>query len=161
MLKNFLTNLKYKLFNKFVLKVKLLGNTIETRLLPKYMKDGDACMDVRASEEVVIKPKQTVVIPLGFAVELSKGYELQVRNRSGLAKAGLIIPNGIGTIDSGYRGEVHMMLYNTTNKSYTVKKYDRVGQIVVNKVPFMTVQQIHKLSKTERGTNGFGSTGVN
>lgn len=160
MIQNFLINLKYKLFNRFILKVKLLGDTVEARLLPKYMKDGDACMDVRASQEVIIKPKQTVTIPLGFAVELPKGYELQVRNRSGLAKAGLIIPLGIGTIDSGYRGEVHMMLYNTTTKSYTVKKYDRIGQIVVNKVPYMIIQQTHELSETERGTNGFGSTGV-
>lgn len=160
MLKNLFINLKYKLFNRFVLKVKLLDDTIEARLLPKYMKDGDVCMDVSSSIDITIKPKETVVIPLGFAVELPKRYELQVRNRSGLAKAGLIIPNGIGTIDSGYRGEVHMMLYNTTSKPYVIKKYDRIGQVVINKVPFMVIQQIHKLSKTERGNNGFGSTGV-
>lgn len=156
-MKNFFIRLKYLFLNKYNLKIKLLDNSMT---LPMYAKKGDACMDVSASEKVIIKPKETKLIPLGFAVELTNGYELQVRSRSGLAKQGLIIPNGIGTIDSGYRGQVHMMLYNSTNKEVTINKYDRVGQITVNKVPFIRLKQVKELSTSERGSNGFGSTGV-
>lgn len=157
MLKNFIKNLKYLLFNKYDLKIKLLESSF---LLPSYAKKGDACMDIKSSQDITIKAKETIAIPLGFAVELDEGFELQIRNRSGLAKKGLIIPNGIGTIDSGYRGEVHMMLYNSTSKPFTINKFDRIGQMVVNRVPKMNLCKVQTLSESERGTNGFGSTGI-
>lgn len=157
----FLQHLKYTLFNKVDIKITLIDRDGEwdTGFIPKYAHADDACMDVMANEEVIINPKQTALIPLGIAVEIPEGFELQVRNRSSLGKKGMIIPNGIGTIDAGYRGEICIMLYNSTSKKFIVNKGDRVGQIKISKAPKIKLKVVRELSETKRGTGGFGSTG--
>lgn len=157
----FLQHLKYTLFNKVDIKITLIDRDGEwdTGVLPRYAHADDACMDVIANEEVIINPKQTALIPLGIAVEIPKGFELQIRNRSSLGKKGLIIPNGVGTIDAGYRGEIHMMLYNSTSKKVIINKGDRVGQIKISKAPQLKLRVVKELSETKRGSGGFGSTG--
>lgn len=156
--KNLWTNIKYSLFNRFTLKVKKLS---DDAILPTYAKDGDACLDVYAVSDYNLPVKQTTIVKLGIAVDLPTNYELQVRARSGLSSKGLVISNGIGTVDSGYRGEIGIILYNSTSKVFKITKGDRVGQITVRKVPRVDIKEVSEISETDRGTGGFGSTGTN
>ena len=128
---------------------------------PVKQTEGSSGYDVVSEISYVIKPGETALIPLGFSVEVPRGYEVQVRNRSGQARKGIIVANGIGTIDSDYRGTVGMLLFNSTSEPYEISKGDRVGQIVFAKLPEVTIIEIaEELSQTERGSGGFGSTGL-
>ena len=107
--------------------------------------------------DAVIAPKETAIIPLGFAVEIPNGYEMQIRPRSGLATKG---KQGIfGTIDSDYRGEVCAIIYNSSDDEFVVKKGDRIAQCLIAPVIIASFNAVDKLSETERGNGGFGSTG--
>jgi len=131
--------------------------------LPSYESSGAAGMDIRAfiDREITIAPLERAKIPTGLFMEIPLGYEAQVRPRSGLAsRAGVTVVNAPGTIDSDYRGEVEILLINFGNESFTVKNGDRIAQMVISPVIRAAVTEVEALSETERGTGGFGSTGI-
>lgn len=140
-------------------KVEKLRDDIE---LPKYTRDGDAGMDVRAAEEVILQPGETKIIPTGLRLAIPNGYEIQIRPRSGLSlKTGLRLPNSPGTIDSNYRGELGIIVQNTDEDiEHTIEKGDRIAQMVLNKLPKMLLQVVDNLDDTNRGDGGFGSSGI-
>jgi dUTP pyrophosphatase len=120
-------------------------------------------MDLRAFVEtpVVLKPMERVLIPTGLFIEVPEGYEAQVRPRSGLAiKNGITVLNTPGTIDADYRGEVKVILINLSDESFTVHHGDRIAQMVIAKYEKIAWNPIEKLSETERGAGGFGSSGI-
>jgi dUTP pyrophosphatase len=134
--------------------------------LPEYKKDGDAGMDIRSNEDVRIRAFSWVTIGTGLFIIIPYGYEGQVRSRSGLAaKHGLQVLNTPGTIDSGYRDELKVILINHNHISYDVKKGDRIAQLVIKPVVTADVAEIDKSkhiieSETENRGGGLGSTGV-
>lgn len=143
--------------------VKIRIVNLSNNPLPQYETIGAAGMDIRAmlSEPVIIKPLQRVLIPTGLSVELPDGYEAQIRPRSGLAfKKGLSVLNSPGTIDSDYRGEIKVILINLSNETVVVNTGERVAQMVVTKYEKVRLEEVDDLSDTERGTGGFGHTGV-
>lgn len=129
--------------------------------IPKMQSQGAACFDLSASEDMVVEPGKVTLIPTGLSVEIPEGYELQVRARSGLAaKSGLALVNGIGTIDSDYRGEIKVIGIVLGSQPLTVKAGDRIAQALVSPVLRVQHVEVQDLSSTERGVGGFGSTGV-
>ncbi len=136
--------------------------TLGDRYLPKYKTAGAACADVyaRLDERVLIHPKQRLKVPLGFKIQLPPGWELQVRARSGNAdNCGIMMTNGIGTIDSDYRGEVTALLYNSSDDPFPIEDGDRIAQVCVQPTYQIAWDVVDKLDETERGEGGFGSTG--
>lgn len=128
--------------------------------MPTFESDGAAAADVRSVEDVTIPPGATIMVKLGFALEIPEGYEIQVRPRSGLAaKYGITILNSPGTIDSDYRGENCVILTNLNSASFTVEVGDRIAQFALRQVPLCRFVQEDELSETKRGASGFGSTG--
>jgi dUTP pyrophosphatase len=152
--------------NSMRLKIKIINNSNNPE--PKYQKEGDSGFDFMANlledEEIVIEPLKRAVVPTGLHFQIPIGFELQVRPRSGLAlKNGITVLNTPGTVDSGYRGEVKVVLFNTGEEAFKIKNGDRIAQGVIAPVQikrttkFVTVNQ---LDDSDRGTGGFGSTGV-
>lgn len=133
---------------------------IENGKMPEFKTDGAVCADcyTRAEKPIEIKAHSRGLIPLGFAVELPKGYEMVLRPRSGLSKQGFDI--AIGTIDYDYRGEVVACLINNSDISVGVENETRVCQMAIREVPQISFEQVDELSETERGSGGFGSTGI-
>ncbi len=132
---------------------------------PAYETTQASGMDLRAAlpaEKAVELPGgQRVLVPTGFAIALPHGYEAQVRPRSGLAaKAGITVLNTPGTIDSDYRGEVKVILVNLGDAAFTIKRGERIAQMVIAPVVQARLQEVDTLDETERGAGGFGSTGV-
>ena len=141
-----------------IIKIKSLSGEI-----PKYATEGSAGMDIRAylDEPVVIQPGERELIHTGLFMEIEPGYEVQIRARSGLAlKHGICLANGIGTIDSDYRGEVCVILANIGSEAFAVNDGDRIAQMVVMKYEKAKVVSADELADTERGSGGFGHTGV-
>lgn len=134
---------------------------IEDGKLPEYKTTGSAGADcyARIKKEMIVAPGQSETIPLGFAVEIPIGYEMQVRGRSGLARKNNI-DCFIGTIDSDYRGEVCAIIINKGMDYFRIKPFDRIAQAVIAPVIKADWYLTDNLSETERGVNGFGSTGV-
>ncbi len=151
----------------------------EGAVIPSYAKEGDAGMDVCAAQEVLIAPGETVIIPTGIKLAIPVGYEIQVRPRSGISlKTPLRLSNSPGTIDSGYRDELGIIMTNTSESAfsdkifdinskgnskgtYRIKKGDRIAQIVLQVVPkmsFTVVDSVGNIGSNRGG--GFGSTGV-
>lgn len=130
-------------------------------VLPAYAHEGDAGMDVRSVDDVEISPGSRALVHTGLVMMLPRGYEAQVRPRSGLAlKHGVTVLNTPGTIDEGYRGEVGVILANFGDAAFSVKKGDRIAQIVVAPVTRADIVETGEVDGTERGGGGFGSTGV-
>ena len=132
-------------------------------VLPAYETEGSAGMDLRAllEEPVTIRPGQRKLIPTGLSLELPAGYEAQIRARSGLAvKKGIGLVNGIGTIDSDYRGDIGVILINWGEEDFVVENGDRIAQMVIAKYERVEWEAVSDLSDTERGSGGFGHTGV-
>ena len=128
--------------------------------LPKYAKEGDAGMDICAAEDITLPAFCWEAISTGIYMELPEGYECQIRSRSGLAaKHGIQVLNSPGTIDSGYRGEVKVILKNNAYAPYDIKKGDRIAQMIFAPVTTATLTEVAELSDTERGEGGLGSTG--
>lgn len=144
---------------------------------PKYANIGDAGMDVCSAVDIEIKPGETVAIPTGIKMAIPVGYEIQVRPRSGISlKNPLRLPNSPGTIDAGYRDELHVIMQNTSIRNdgvfsvgekgnnqgvYVVKAGDRIAQLVLQEVPvinFVEVESVEELGKNRGG--GFGSSGI-
>lgn len=131
--------------------------------LPTYHSELAAGMDVAAAvlEPVVIAPGEIRLLPSGFAVALDPGYELQVRPRSGLAvKHGVTVVNSPGTIDADYRGEVKIGLINLGREPFTIRRGDRIAQLVLAPVCRATVIVVDRLDETRRQDGGFGHTGI-
>jgi dUTP pyrophosphatase len=130
-------------------------------VLPSYAHEGDAGMDVRSVEDAEIAPGSRALVHTGLVMILPRGYEAQVRPRSGLAlKHGVTVLNTPGTIDEGYRGEVGVILANFGDAPFAVKKGDRIAQVVVAPVTRAEIVETDEVDGTERGGGGFGSTGV-
>ena len=141
------------------IKVKKLFNDV---ILPEYKTNGAAGADIYAylAESVVIEPHTVKLIPTGLCFEIPSGFEIQIRSRSGLAlKNSIIVLNSPGTIDSDYRGEVGVILFNAGNEPFIVKPSDRIAQAVLNKVEMIDFVE-SDLSQTQRSSGGFGSTNV-
>ena len=134
----------------------------ENAVLPRYQTALSAGMDVAAciDEPVIITPHGRAIIPTGFAIALPAGYEAQIRGRSGMAaKFGIMPANGVGTIDADYRGEVGVILLNTTDEPFTVEPGMRVAQMVIAKYEHAMWSEVEELDTTDRGMGGYGSTG--
>jgi dUTP pyrophosphatase len=129
--------------------------------LPAYATDGAAGMDVVAAEDLILPPGARHGVATGFAMAIPHGYEVQVRPRSGLAlKHGITCLNTPGTIDSDYRGEVKVILANLGSEPFPIKRGDRIAQLVPAPVQRAVLSEVTSLDQTQRGTGGFGSTGV-
>ena len=130
--------------------------------LPSYKTKGASGMDLMAfvKEKIVIKPQTSALIPTGLSVAFSEDYEIQIRPRSGLAaKNNISVLNTPGTIDSDYRGELKIIIFNHSNHDFIVNNDDRVAQMVLTPVAKMELEEVYELPKTLRGEGGFGSTG--
>lgn len=130
--------------------------------LPGYITEGSAGMDLYADigEDMVIDPTDIILIPTGIQISLPIGYEAQIRARSGLSlKHGITMINGIGTIDSDYRGEIKVPLVNLGKIPYTIKPGERICQMVVKKYVWGEFELVDELDETERGDGGFGHSG--
>lgn len=141
-------------------KFKRLNNSA---ILPKFQTSGSAGADLSAclSEKITLKPMERKIIPLGFSMEIPEGFEAQIRARSGLAiKHGISIINGIGTIDSDYRGEVGVLLVNFGQEEFEITHGMRIAQMVFTKFETPDFEITEDLSETNRNQGGYGSTGV-
>ena len=130
---------------------------------PSYETKQSAGMDLRANldEPIVLKPLQRAIVKTGLFMALPTGYEAQVRSRSGLAaKKGITVLNAPGTIDADYRGEIGVILVNLSNEDFEVKDGERIAQLVIAKHEQIEWVRVSELNETDRGTGGFGSTGV-
>jgi|TARA_B100000787_G_C16109525_1_gene257434 dUTP pyrophosphatase len=140
--------------------VKIINNSSNT--LPNYETLLSAGMDIRAFIEnpVTIKPLERLLIKTGLQIELQKGYEAQVRPRSGLSlKKGITVLNSPGTIDADYRGEIGVILINLSNENFDILSGDRIAQLVISKHERIEWELSKSIDKTKRGDKGFGSTG--
>lgn len=130
--------------------------------LPEYATKLSAGLDLRANLDVSIelKPLERVLVPTGLFIALPKGYEAQIRPRSGLAfKNGITVLNSPGTIDADYRGEIKVLLVNLSNENFLINDGERVAQMVIAKHEQIEWQKVTTLSETQRGDGGFGHTG--
>jgi dUTP pyrophosphatase len=141
-----------------VLKIKRLK---KDAIIPAYQSEEAAGFDLHSVEDAVIKRGERKLIKTGLAFEIEKGYEVQIRPRSGLAfKYGISVLNSPGTIDSDYRGEIKVLLINLGEEDFEIKKGDRIAQAVIAPVIQAKIIEVDELSDTKRGAGGFGSTGV-
>lgn len=143
---------------EIILKLKKLDSELPT---PKYANPGDAGLDLYSAEDVILKPGERALISTGIAIAIAPGYAGFVQPRSGLAaKQGFSIVNTPGLIDSGYRGEIKVIGFNTDNSNaIEIKRGDRVAQLVIQEVPLVNLIEVEELDETERSTGGFGSSG--
>lgn len=144
-----------------VLKIKRLRSNQDVPL-PQYQSEWSSGLDLRADlvETLVLKPGHRALVPTGIAVELEKGFEIQVRPRSGLAlKQGISMVNAPGTIDADYRGEIGVILINHGQEDFVIARGERIAQMVVCPVIHPQIIEVSHLNETGRGSGGFGSTG--
>ena len=156
--KDFLDKILQEGFSRTV-NIKVVKDNEEAQL-PTYAHFGDAGADLYANEDVEIQPNEVKIIPTGLRVEIPDGYEMQVRPRSGMSTKTPIL-GILGTVDSGYRGPLGVMLYNHDIESYQVHKGDRIAQAVIAPTYHGNFLVVESLSETERGEGGFGSSGMN
>lgn len=141
--------------SKVSIKVKLLDENC--KVYKAYPDDSGLDLRARLDDEIEIKPYDYICIPTGIAIELPKGYEGQIRPRSGLARKGIIA--AYGTVDNGYRGEIKVTLYNHNNHPYKIKPYERIAQLIISPVKTPIITYTQNLKESERGQKGFGSSG--
>jgi dUTP pyrophosphatase len=146
------------------LEVKVLENGFGLPL-PKYETEGAAGLDLFAAtkenKKILIAPNSAEMIPTGIAIAVPSGYEAQIRPRSGLAaKNGITVLNSPGTIDSDYRGEILVILINHSKKGFEVVRGMRIAQMVISKIEQFNLISVDELNTTDRGKDGFGSTGI-
>lgn len=143
------------------MKIKIINNSKHS--LPQYKTEFSAGMDLCANlnEFITLKPLERKLISTGIFIELPKGFEAQVRSRSGLSlKNGIICLNSPGTIDADYRGEIGVILANISNEIFTINDGDRIAQLVIAKHEIAEWIEVENLEQSERGAGGFGSTGI-
>jgi dUTP pyrophosphatase len=138
--------------------------TTPDAIVPSYAHEGDAGMDLCATRDVTLRPGESAMVGSGIAIQLPRGFAGFVHARSGLGSKGLVIKHSTGVIDSGYRDEIKLVLFNnnpiTSDCVFHVKKGDRVAQLVIQHVACATMVEVKSLDETERGMGGFGSTGI-
>ena len=143
--------------------VKVLIKKLDSSVkIPEYKTDGASGMDLLAfiKKPINVKPKKSSLIPTGLSVAFSEDYEIQIRPRSGLAvRNNISVLNTPGTIDSDYRGEIKVIIYNHGNKDFIINNGDRIAQMVLSPVIKMKLEETNDLPETIRGEGGFGSTG--
>ena len=142
------------------IQIKKLSNSVS---IPKYETPGSSGMDIAAhiTNNIIINPGEKALVPTGFSIAIPKGYEVQIRPRSGLAaKKNITVLNTPGTIDADYRGEIKVILINFGKEKFIIKNGDRIAQMVVAPVVQADLEEVKELSGTERGSGGFGSTGT-
>lgn len=147
--------------NQLIMNVEIINKS--KHQIPTYETELSAGMDLRANieESIVLKPLDRAIIKTGLFIALPPGFEAQVRPRSGLAaKKGITVLNSPGTIDADYRGEVGVILVNLSNSDFTIQDGERIAQLVIAKHERISWKEVEFLSETERGSGGFGSTGV-
>lgn len=144
--------------SKVTLKIKKLDDSLPT---PRYAHEGDAGLDLYSAQDVKLEPGQRALVSTGIAVAIPEGYAGFVQPRSGLAaKQGVSIVNTPGLIDSGYRGEVKVILLNTDlENSVRISRGDRIAQLVIQSVPVVALEEVGDLDGSQRGEGGFGSSG--
>lgn len=129
-------------------------------LKPAKAHPDDAAYDLRARTDLTVQPGKTALAPTGLFLELPAGFEAQIRPRSGMAlKHSMTLLNTPGTIDAGYRGEVCCIMFNAGSVPYEIRRGDRIAQMVIAKLPDVSLEEASELSETERAAGGFGSTG--
>ena len=139
--------------------IKKLNPSVE---LPAYKTDGASGMDLMAllKEPITLKPNSSCLVPTGLAIAFSSDFEVQIRPRSGLAaKHSITVLNTPGTIDSDYRGEIKVILFNHGKNDFLINNRDRIAQIILTRIIKMELQEADELPRTVRGEGGFGSTG--
>ena len=142
------------------IQIKKLSSSV---LTPAYETVGSSGMDVAAyiNNNIVINPGEKALVPTGFSIAIPKGYEVQIRPRSGLAaKKNITVLNTPGTIDADYRGEIKVILINLGKEKFVVENGDRIAQMIVCPVVKAKLEEVNELSDTDRGSGGFGSTGT-
>lgn len=143
-----------------VIEVKVRNES--SHALPAYQTEESAGMDLRAAieEDVILAPLQRQLVPTGLFIELPRGFEAQVRPRSGLAfKHGITVLNSPGTVDSDYRGEIKVLLVNLSGEPFTIAPGERIAQLVVSRHERVQWEEASELNQTARGSGGYGSTG--
>lgn len=144
---NMATTIKFKKLN-------------EKAILPSFANEGDAGLDICSTQEVLLMPGQRALVKTGLAIQLPKGWEAQVRSRSGLAyKHGVVVLNSPGTIDEPYRGEIGVILINHGQEPYSISIGDRIAQLVLKRTEDVVPVFVEELNESNRGSGGFGSTG--
>ena len=142
------------------IQIKKLSNSV---LIPKYETGGSSGMDIAAhiTDNIIINPGDKALVSTGFAMAIPRGYEIQIRPRSGLAaKKNITVLNTPGTIDADYRGEIKVILINLGKEKFIIENGDRIAQMVVCPVVQADLEEVKELSGTKRGSGGFGSTGT-
>lgn len=143
------------------MKVKIVNRS--NHQLPEYSTEASAGMDLRANleDKIVLSPLGRAIIKTGLYIELPVGFEAQVRPRSGLAaKKGITVLNAPGTIDADYRGEIGVILVNLSKENFVINNGERIAQLVIAKHERADWQEVETLEESQRGTGGFGSTGI-
>lgn len=143
------------------MKIKVVN--LSNNVAPSYKTEGASGMDICAylEEPMILKPMDIVVVPTGIKLEIPEGYEVQVRARSGLAaKHGISLVNGIGTIDSDYRGEVGVIMINLGRSDFVINNGDRIAQLVAMKYEKVELEIVDELNETKRNEGGFGHSGI-
>ncbi len=138
-------------------KVHLISERAE---VPKKATPSAAGYDLVAIQDATLMPMTPTLISTGIVLELPDNYEAQIRSRSGLSLKGIVVANGIGTVDADYRGHVKVMLINFNNEPYEIKSGDRIAQMVFQQLPDANLIEVEEVTDTHRGIGGFGSTGV-
>ncbi|MEK9917948.1 MAG: dUTP diphosphatase [Pelagibacteraceae bacterium] len=141
----------------------LIKKLSKTAIIPKYETQGASGLDISANinEDLTLATNESILVPTGIAVSIPQGFEIQIRPRSGLAaKKGISVLNTPGTIDADYRGEIKVILINHGNEPFIIRNGDRIAQMVVCPIVQAKFEQVDELNDTERGSGGFGSTGV-
>jgi dUTP pyrophosphatase len=149
--------------DKVLLKFKLVSDKFSDIPLPSYSTEGSSGMDIRAAinDSIIIEPGTIHIIPTNLQVEIPEGFELQIRPRSGLAaKYGITLLNSPGTIDSDYRGEIKIIITNLGSQPFTIKRGDRIAQMILTKFYKANIEIVEELTESHRGNGGFGHTGI-
>lgn len=149
---------QYSLEDFYIYGIPVKYKKLTSTAIPfKYSREGDACMDMYADMDAVLYPHETVIIKTGIAVEIPEGFEGIVRGRSGLATQGINVH--IGTIDATYRGDVGVIVTNNSLQLFGIHKGNRIAQFTVKPVYPVHLTEVEELSETERGEQGYGSSG--
>jgi dUTP pyrophosphatase len=165
MLSETLKQLEEELYSNSIKSELFVQRTHEDSVLPSYAYPTDSGFDLCSVEEISIEPFGRALVPTGLRFNIPPGFEIQVRPKSGLAiKEGITVLNTPGTVDQGYNGELKVIVFNTNNKPFTIKNKMKIAQAVLCPVAsgnFVTIVEVDNVEETERGENGFGSTGLN
>ncbi len=148
--------------NEIKMNIKRISENFNDISFPYYATEGSSGMDIRAAidDEIILEAGKVDMIPTNLIVEIPEGFEIQVRPRSGLAaKHGIGLLNSPGTIDSDYRGEVKIILFNFSKEDFVIKRGDRIAQLILSKFYRAELNQTENLSSSSRGEGGFGHTG--